>query len=573
MNRLQKIVQVSARVDLPTPTYKTYAMKKISDRYTKQGFLQKFLLTRFFTLKILLFVFFCSQAALAQNVGIGTTTPQAKLDVNGQIRMCGGSPGVGKVLTSDATGIGSWMEATIHADAANFTGNGTTASPLKLAQIGASSGQVLKWNGTAWAPAADATGSSSGWTDDGSVIRLTTNTDSVQVGSVSRLGKFNVGGDIGLNLLSSIYFGSDATRITGLTGGDLRLVAEDLSMLTTEDITFGHYGDETWIKFDNANKRVGIGTLTPTDRLHVVQHDATAGLSAIKGVATPTSDSNYGVFGESMSTTGYELYGKSPKYGIYGIASGTQGRGLTGEATGTASIGVQGIAANTSSTGVWGEGSNQGVYGFSSSENGKGVFGQVTSATGYSGYYDGGKFYVSGNIGIGTTTPAKKLHVYGSAQVKDTLYANVVNATKITIMPGIAHSTVGTSFSVPTSWAVLNSATLNVPAPGYVLLMASCEFASNHTYNDVTSVTIGISKTSDGTGIKEIMYWYVSFNRASDWITDEISSQGAIQVTTSGLQTFYLMGKRQGGDGYDEVNRYKCNLTAIYFPVAYGTVE
>ena len=69
------------------------------------------------------------------------------------------------------------------------------------------------------------------------------------------------------------------------------------------------------------------------------------------------------------------------------------------------------------------------------------------------------------------------------------------------------------------------------------------------------------------------MYYYVSFNRASDWITDEISSQGAIQVTSAGSQTFYFMGKRQGGDGYDEVNRYKCNLTAVYFPVAYGTVE
>jgi hypothetical protein len=42
------------------------------------------------------------------NVGIGTTSPGAKLDVNGQIKISGGSPGVGKVLTSDATGVGSW---------------------------------------------------------------------------------------------------------------------------------------------------------------------------------------------------------------------------------------------------------------------------------------------------------------------------------------------------------------------------------------------------------------------------------------------------------------------------------
>jgi hypothetical protein len=43
-------------------------------------------------------------------VGIGTITPQARLDVNGQIRMSGGNPGVGKVLTSsDAEGLASWV--------------------------------------------------------------------------------------------------------------------------------------------------------------------------------------------------------------------------------------------------------------------------------------------------------------------------------------------------------------------------------------------------------------------------------------------------------------------------------
>ena len=40
-----------------------------------------------------------------------------------------------------------------------------TIAPSKLAQAGASSGQVLKWNGTAWAPAADNVGTGGGSTD------------------------------------------------------------------------------------------------------------------------------------------------------------------------------------------------------------------------------------------------------------------------------------------------------------------------------------------------------------------------------------------------------------------------
>lgn len=39
---------------------------------------------------------------------------------------------------------------------AEMSGNGEFATPLKLAQQGATSGQVLKWNGSAWAPASDA---------------------------------------------------------------------------------------------------------------------------------------------------------------------------------------------------------------------------------------------------------------------------------------------------------------------------------------------------------------------------------------------------------------------------------
>ena len=42
------------------------------------------------------------------NVGIATITPTAKLDINGTIRIGGGTPAVGRVLTSDATGLASW---------------------------------------------------------------------------------------------------------------------------------------------------------------------------------------------------------------------------------------------------------------------------------------------------------------------------------------------------------------------------------------------------------------------------------------------------------------------------------
>ena len=45
------------------------------------------------------------------NVGIGVDDPDAKLEVAGQVKITGGTPGADKVLTSDADGLASWEDA------------------------------------------------------------------------------------------------------------------------------------------------------------------------------------------------------------------------------------------------------------------------------------------------------------------------------------------------------------------------------------------------------------------------------------------------------------------------------
>ncbi len=44
------------------------------------------------------------------NVGIGTTNPSSKLEINGQVKITGGAPANGKVLTSDASGLATWQD-------------------------------------------------------------------------------------------------------------------------------------------------------------------------------------------------------------------------------------------------------------------------------------------------------------------------------------------------------------------------------------------------------------------------------------------------------------------------------
>lgn len=57
---------------------------------------------------LVLSTWFHAGALLAQNIGINTSSPSAQLDVNGSLRIRGGSPGQGKVLVSDANGLATW---------------------------------------------------------------------------------------------------------------------------------------------------------------------------------------------------------------------------------------------------------------------------------------------------------------------------------------------------------------------------------------------------------------------------------------------------------------------------------
>ncbi|MGB4655220.1 MAG: tail fiber domain-containing protein [Bacteroidales bacterium] len=68
----------------------------------------------------------------------------------------------GNTVTLPSSGGGdNWGTQVVQTDA-TLSGEGTTANKLKIAQQGATNGQVLKWNGSTWAPANDNTGSGGG---------------------------------------------------------------------------------------------------------------------------------------------------------------------------------------------------------------------------------------------------------------------------------------------------------------------------------------------------------------------------------------------------------------------------
>lgn len=77
------------------------------------------------------------------NVGIGTTNPGATLDVNGTVKISGGTPGAGKVLTSDADGLASWQTA-----GGGIDGSGTASYVGKFTDGNTLGNSLIYDNGT-----------------------------------------------------------------------------------------------------------------------------------------------------------------------------------------------------------------------------------------------------------------------------------------------------------------------------------------------------------------------------------------------------------------------------------------
>jgi len=293
--------------------------------------------------------------------------------------------------------------------------NAGAVTGAKIAQAGAASGQALKWNGTTWAPANDATGGGDitlPWTGN-----ATTGIDNYAFTVVS------TGQDI------SAISGKQTNTTAGSSG--YGVYGESLSPYGTGVFAYsngsngrgvyangyvavravGNYrgvdanGDKAVEGRSYSSTGFGVGGYSPVCGIYGeawnsggkgvygkstgdVLWDTTCGVYGeantehawgVKGYVSDTIGANFGVYGESISKNGHGVGGTAKKRGVYGRSTGFQGVGVEGEALADNSIGVSGKALNTNGTGVYGEGNKQGIYGLSSNT---GVYG---TSSGYKG--------------------------------------------------------------------------------------------------------------------------------------------------------------------------------------------
>ncbi len=298
------------------------------------------------------------------NVGIGTTSPGVKLDVDGQIRSDDSF-----LLQSGTTAIGSIRNQNgaldIRGDSTRDVSLGSVTSP-----------QALFVEGT---------------------------NGNVGIGTTSPI---SIGGHSGILTL----YGSNATALTlkdAVSEGHLRF--------DDSNFKFTNSGGNVRMQIEADTGNVGIGTTSPQQKLHVF-----GGAAGIE-IDSSTNEASLH-FDNSTTTSSIKLANNDLKTELGGsermriLANGNVGIGTTSP-TRALDVSKSGstILANFKNTG--------GTSSFISLGNTSSTADQIrlgsngTALTLSTNYAEKMRIDSTGNVGIGTTSPTDKLHVNGDVRV------------------------------------------------------------------------------------------------------------------------------------------------------------
>ena len=407
------------------------------------------------------------------SVGIGTTNPTQKLDVDGGLRLRGAlydtsslAGSSGQILKSTGSAI-QWIDAnTTNVGSANSIAItlDNTNLPRYLTFVSSTSNNNVVYADTEllYNPSTNTLGinttSFTGTSNQN--LQITGGayvSGNLGIGSTTPISKLTVQGDVLVSgVVTATSFRGDGSQLSGVTG--TQVVSQPFTSTPVYPILASNSGvSSVGIATTNPNSLVfipstgnlGIGSTTPTSKLTVQGDVLVSGivtansfrgdgsqLSGVTGTQVvsqpftstpvyPILASNSGVSSVGIATTGSTALVFIPSTGSLGIGTTNPRANLDV----TSSILVSTGVASTAGFLIKSYTTNNGTLSFEDVDNTNPRF-SIDRDTSYLFKVNDTTFATklvvnnSGNLGVGTTVPTSKLHVIGDVNVTGILTAN-----------------------------------------------------------------------------------------------------------------------------------------------------